>query len=197
MKIPDLFGPLEEKRKFEDDLKKNRFNKKDLSFEKEKSQFRWYSDQSVKSHHNKDIMFTNFVPKRLDSETDLRINEICQSLACLDNKQINQVTNVESNERLKSICRYYLEDNINPKYCDYVYKVNFSDYFGITTPFRIFILFEADGLSNRYYKSILFLDPYHLVISSKHNGNSKEETLKQTYKKNRNNGICLSKLIEV
>lgn len=164
----------------------NRFKTK--KFKKPKTrEYSWYSDESKKSVKLEELKFTNFLPEtNSNGEAELRLEEIKNDINCLSGKPYFNVTGIESNARLKNIISNYVENNIDPGYTEFIYKINFTDSFGSTTAFRVFYLYEVDGLKNIHKHSVLFVDPYHLVISAPHKGKDKEQKLIENFEKAKN-----------
>ncbi|UJF15000.1 hypothetical protein LZ578_08265 [Jeotgalibaca sp. MA1X17-3] len=166
---------------------KNRFKTKKFEEPKERF-FEWYSEESKSSIMNEELKFTNYLPDTsLNGEEELRLDELKNDLHCLRMKPYNHVTNVKNNERLRTLISSYVESGIDQNYLDFIYKINFTDLLGRTTAFRVFYLYEVDGLENKYKHSILFIDPYHLVISSSHKGKDKLTQLNENFEKNKHN----------
>ncbi|UJF14983.1 hypothetical protein LZ578_08180 [Jeotgalibaca sp. MA1X17-3] len=174
----------------------NRF--KTNNFEKPKDRFfEWYAEESRGSICDEDLKFTNFLPqKSLGGEEEIRLDEIKNDLNCLNQKPYYLVHGVEGNKRLREIISSYVESEIDPMYTDFVFKVNFTDSLGGTTAFRVFYLYQVDGLNNIHRHSVLFIDPYHLVISSQHKGKDKLTQLNENFEKNKRNSKDIKLYLE-
>lgn len=164
----------------------NRFKTKKFSKPKTR-EFNWYSKESKKSIKLEELKFTNFLSEiSSNGEAELRLDEIKNDINCLSVKPYFNVTGIESNARLKNIISNYVENDIDPEYTEFVYKINFTNSLGSTTAFRVFYLYEVDGLNNIHKHSVLFVDPHHLVISAPHKGKDKEQKLIENFEKAKN-----------
>ncbi|WP_449292927.1 hypothetical protein [Paenibacillus kyungheensis] len=152
----------------------------------------FYNDDVKRSQKLDEYKFTNFLSFKTCSGQKLRILDLIKNPSIVDS---HNVTEVNLNAKVKSCLGLYVkvlsEDAL-------IFKSAISNDFGDQLGVRVYTMFELpnnDPEMQSVFKIIL-IDPFHLVIPSKHKEDSKEVMEEKTYRLNYDNNICMSEWLE-
>ncbi|GEK88872.1 hypothetical protein SAMN04488100_10513 [Alkalibacterium putridalgicola] len=149
-----------------------------------KRSFELMNEDTLKSKRNitdfPEDEFTNFLNKKLEPEFIHNVYEYARDWNKLDEGTIDADTG--ENERLERIFNLYLKEDWS---FDDIAKCRIrSNQLNDSTALRVYLIMEEKS-----YK-VFLIDPLHLVIPSQW------QRRNNTFKKNKGNGLCMSKAFE-
>lgn len=149
----------------------------------------FYDEYIKKSKKLSDWKFTNFLHRiNTPSRMTQRIYDLVQNPTIVDNSHISPV---DINEKILNCIRAYVPHVTEESL---IIKSDLRDSFGDQVGVRVFLVFEFpdnDPDAKVEFKIVL-IDPFHLVIPSKHEGKTKEEMESLIYAENEGNSLCIS-----
>lgn len=156
-------------------------------------EIQFLSEDVKTSKHNAEWRFTNFL--RRDTSEDIRQ----RILAVMRDPFVatRYVDTVRINDRIKNCLSLYvdaLEQDV------LIFKSDIRD--AMTSRqagVRVFTILDLPGNNPdaKVHFKIILIDPFHLVITSQHDGLGKTEMERLSYNSNRGNTICISELLKV
>jgi hypothetical protein len=152
-------------------------------------QFEFYNDKVRQSKKLDEIKFTNFVTDRISTDILIRLQELASNPSII--KDDADVTNL--NAKIESCLRLYVDRDVNT---EQIFKSTLKTDLGVKTTVRVFSIVDLkrdDSGRNVAIFRIGLIDPFHLVIPSKHLKLTKEQMEEKVFRENRNNTVCLSK----
>lgn len=167
----------------------------------------WFSETSKKSVNLEKCQFTNFVAtEKLDR------SEYAQVLIDRFNKDkslsfLSDPSNIKLNKshaREKEIIKHYFDlsnggefDETFDHLVKYRVVSEYQEETGSNTGAARVIAHEGvDTASNTYFYKLIFMDPYHLFLPSKHRGTDKYDMRNKSYSKYKGCKKCLSDCID-
>ncbi|QLG38719.1 hypothetical protein HW560_11780 [Paenibacillus sp. E222] len=179
------------KNKFESDGflqsgKKNSKLKKQL--DKITPTFEFLNSDAKKSKSLPEHMFTNFLTDLTPGTIKTSIFDIFDNPSIVDTPNAGVVRLTKP--KIEACLNLYLDPLPENAY---IVKSNLIDALGQPKHIRVFTIMEfvTEPDLKAIYKIIL-IDPFHLVIPSKHGEKSKEEMEHDTYNHNRDNVLCMN-----
>lgn len=177
-------------------LVKNKPGAFEIKCEEPTVKVEWHRDFSVKSKHLPSYKFTNFIDVFSEPNTEFAISKMNEDLNCIKKRVSSVDITSQNRDRLLGIINNYL-DGPSYNFEDDFKKTTLPDMLGAEGSFRVVSLFYKDMKTKEHFLYILFVDPYHLFIPSKHKKKTADEMLADTYAKYNSNLNCISKLIKV
>lgn len=160
-----------------------------------------YNDRAVHSIFNEELKFTNYISSHISSDIQIRITELSENLNIIRNFDLDPVN--FNNSRITDIIALCVE-GFNPEELedDSIMKVSLKDSFGENNGVRVYLIIN----NHLDLIEILLIDPFHLLIPSKHRvkrGRSRgkfytsQEMLEKNFRENRNNDISLAQMFNL
>ncbi|WP_379128851.1 hypothetical protein [Paenibacillus sp. sgz500958] len=137
-------------------------------------------------------MFTNFISETTSESIKTSIYDIFDNPNIFDTPNAGEVE--FNNKKIEECLKLY----IDPFPASLLFiKSNLVDAMGIPKQVRVFSVMET--ISNPEPKAIskiVLIDPFHVVIPSKHDGKTKEEVERDTFRSNKDNYLCMNDYVK-
>lgn len=167
---------------------RNSYDKQKISAQNVQAEVR-FNPNCFDSINLPDIKFSNMLPEKLmiPPRTKSAIEELKQNpdSVNINSKEID--TTRDYNGRMKKILTNYLSDDEFSNFTDDFRKSELKDdsiVYENHGDFRVITLYSVEEVQeiHKQYLTVIMLDPHHLFIPSKHNGNNKEQAMIEKYR---------------
>lgn len=161
----------------------------DLNKRKEK-EITFFNKSVIFSITNTNLKFTNYISESKQQNKINIMHNFSKNLSLLK----NLITDVDYDDRMLSILTLYLKEET--KEISKNQKILKSDIRSILNTQDALRVYWFYDLSDDKIK-IVCIDPQHLVLPSKHDGKTKDQMMRETFKETTNNKKhCISKYFE-